>query len=62
MIEKGITLGGKPLRDRLEAVGHRDALDYVRKLARQDRPVRETDIRQVHALVIGRIDPAEAGR
>ena len=62
MIEKGITLGGKPLRDHLEAVGHRDALDYVRKLARQDRPVRETDIRQVHALVTGRIDPAEAGR
>ena len=62
VVEKGITIGGKPLRDHLEAVGHWDALEYARSLARQDRPVRETDIRQIHALVIGRIDPAEAGR
>ena len=34
----------------------------MRGLARQDQPLREADIRQVHALVIGRIDPAGAGR
>ena len=33
VIEKGITIGGKPLRDHLEAVGHQDALDYIRSLA-----------------------------
>ncbi len=56
VIEKGITIGGKPLRDHLEAVGNKDALDYIRSLARQDQPVREADTRQVHALLIGRID------
>lgn len=30
VIEKGITVGGKPLRDHLEALDHYDAVRYVR--------------------------------
>ncbi len=30
IIEKGITVGGKPLRDHLEAIDHYDAIRYVR--------------------------------
>ena len=30
VLEKGITIGGKPLKDHLEAIGHRDALHFVR--------------------------------
>ena|SRR5256885_440467 len=32
VLEKGITIGGKPLKDHLEALGHRDALAFVRTL------------------------------
>ena len=62
VLEKGITIGGKPLRDHMEAVGHKAALDYVRDLARQDQPVRENDVRQIHSLVVGRVDPGQGGR
>ena len=35
VIEKGITISGKPLKDHLEALDHYDAIRYVRELARQ---------------------------
>ena len=35
VIEHGVTIGGKPLRDHLEAVDHFEALRYVRDLAQQ---------------------------
>ncbi len=62
VLEKGITVGGKPLKDHFEAVGHKDALDYVRQVAGSSDPVRENDVRQIHGLVMGRVDPQNAGR
>jgi len=61
VLEKGITIGGKPLKDHLEAVGHRDALGYIRMLGARNEPIRETDIREIHRLILTRIDPDEAG-
>src|ERR1022692_283488 len=46
VIEKGITIGGKPLKDHLEAVDHYDAIRYVRELARQGIAANAT---QAHA-------------
>jgi Fic family protein len=57
VIEHGITIGGKPLKDHLEAVDHFEALRYVRDLARQRVPLRETDIRNLHRLAMQRSDP-----
>jgi Fic family protein len=48
VIEQGITIGGKPLKDHLEAIDHFEALRYVRDLARQAVPLREADIRNLH--------------
>src|SRR5487761_1267954 len=62
VVEHGITIGGKPLKDHLEAVGHFEALHYVRELARQAEPLREADIRSLHRLVMQRADPETAGR
>jgi Fic family protein len=61
VIEQGITIGGKPLKDHLEAVDHFAALGYVRDLARQTTPLREADIRSLHRLVMQRSDPDMAG-
>jgi hypothetical protein len=36
VIEQGITIRGKPLRDHLEALDHYDAIRHVRELARHD--------------------------
>jgi hypothetical protein len=62
ILEKGLTIGGKPLKDHLEAIGHQDALGYVRMLAAETRPIRKTDIRELHRLVLQRVAPADTGR
>jgi hypothetical protein len=41
VVEHGITIGGKPLKDHLEAVGHFEALHYVRDLAQRAEPLQE---------------------
>ncbi len=62
VIERGITIGGKPLKDHLEAIDHHDAIRYVRALARQNSALTEGDIRQLHHLVVQRSQPEIAGR
>ena len=62
VIEHGVTIGGKPLKDHLEAIDHFEALRYIRDLARQTVPLREADTRNLHRLVMLRSDPDAAGR
>jgi len=62
VIEKEITVAGKPLRDHLEAVDHHHAVGYVRSLAARGEPIREADIREIHRMVLGRSLADEAGR
>ncbi len=62
ILEKGITIGGKPMKDHFEAIDHSDALSFVRDLARTAEIIRESDVRAIHRLVLGRSDPVEAGR
>jgi Fic family protein len=62
VIEQGITIGGKPLKDHLEAIDHYDAISYVRALARERAPLTEADVRNLHNLVVRRSAPGIAGR
>jgi Fic family protein len=62
VIEQGITIGGKPLKDHLEALDHYDAMRYIRELGRQTVPLMESDIRNLHSLVVQRSRPEIAGR
>ncbi|HEX4768398.1 MAG TPA: Fic family protein [Lichenihabitans sp.] len=61
VIEKGITIGGKPLVDHIEAVDHHHALEVAREIARQGRPVTEADVLRLHELVLHRSKPGVAG-
>jgi Fic family protein len=62
VIEQGITVAGKPLKDHLEAIDHFDAIRYVRDVARQAVPLAEMDVRNLHRLVMLRSKPDSAGR
>ncbi len=62
VIEKGITIGGKPLRDHMEAIDHAEAIDFVRGLARRETPLTTGTVRELHALVLKRSQPEMAGR
>jgi Fic family protein len=62
VIEQGVTVGGKPLKDHLEALDHYDAIRYVRELARAGTRITEADVRNLHSLVVKRSRPDIAGR
>jgi len=61
VIEQGITVAGKPLKDHLEAIDHFEAIGYVRALARHAGPLTEMDVRSLHRLVMLRSNSAIAG-
>ncbi|PLY01752.1 MAG: cell filamentation protein Fic [Desulfuromonas sp.] len=61
VLEDGITVSGKPLRDHLEAIGHSEALNRVYELA-QSQSIAEKDILDLHRLFYYRIDADNAGR
>jgi Fic family protein len=62
VIEKGITISGKPLKDHLEALDHYDAIRYVREVARHKTPLTESDVRNLHKLVMQRSAPEIGGQ
>ena len=49
---EGMTIDQKPLKDHLEAVGHRDAFLYVQDIAQNNTPLSEAVIKNIHALVL----------
>jgi Fic family protein len=61
LIEHGITVGGKPLRDHLEAVDHYNAVLWMRELAAMTTPVEEATVRELHRRIVFRSQPEIGG-
>ena len=52
MVLKGLTIDQKPLKDHMEAVGHRDAFYFICDLVKERTPLSEAVIKQIHTLVL----------
>lgn len=52
LVLEGITIDKKPLKDHLEAVGHKDAFYYVQKLISNKEKFSEGVIKDIHSLVL----------
>ncbi len=52
MVLRGLTIDQKPLKDHMEAVGHKEAFDFVCELVRDNVPISERVIQQIHYLVL----------
>ena len=52
LVLEGVTIDKKPLKDHLEAVGHRDAFLFVQDLVKNNIPFSESIIKQIHTLVL----------
>lgn len=52
LVLEGITIAAKPLKEHLEAVGHRDAFLYVLDLVQNKVPISEKIIKDIHSLVL----------
>ncbi len=61
ILEDGITIGGKPIKDYYEAVGHGEAYDYMTSLA-TFKDFSEDVIKMLHKFFYHRINEVEAGR
>jgi Fic family protein len=61
VIEHGITVGGKALRDHLEAVDHYAALLWMRDLAAQATPIGKDVVCELHRRIVARSQPEIAG-
>ncbi len=63
LLEDGITVGGKPIRDCYEATGHAVAYDYMLSVARGgDLELTEDVLKRLHYLFYQGIDNIRAGQ
>lgn len=62
VLEDGITIKGKSLREHFEAVNHQEAIQLVEALAQPDFVLNESSILDIHALVLDKIERDFAGR
>lgn len=61
VIEHGITVGGKPLRDHFEAVDHYEAVQWMRAIAAKTTPLDEAVVVDLHRRIVARSQPDIAG-
>ena len=61
VLEKGMTIGGKSVKEHLEAVNHKEAISFLEKLANKKTKIKEADILQLHSIIMSKIDPQNAG-
>ena len=61
IIEDGLTIGGRPMKDHLEAVGHSQAFDYMWNLSK-NKEITERNIKSLHKLFFQAIDEKHAGK
>ena len=54
ILEDGITIGGKTLKEHLEVIDHKEAILFVEELAKTNEQLTERDIQQIHSLVVSR--------
>lgn len=62
VVLEGQTVPGQPLRDHLEASDHAEAINAVRAMAERSTPLGVADVLGLHALVVRRSLPGNAGR
>lgn len=64
IINEGLTIKGKPLRDHLEVKDHYEALDYLYDFIKRDKrqTFSEVTLRTLHQIVLKDTEPVEAGK
>jgi cell filamentation protein, protein adenylyltransferase len=62
VLEEGVTIGRKSLKEHLEVINHKEAIGFVENLAASQTRITERNIREIHSLVLKEIDSKYAGR
>jgi Fic family protein len=62
VLEEGLTIGGKKLREHFEVINHAEAIDYVEDIVSRGMEITEYVIKSIDHLVLKNIDDEHAGR
>ncbi len=62
VVNDGLTISGKSMRDHLEAINHTDAIEFVKELVSKKTIITERTVLQIHNLILRGIDTENAGR
>ena len=62
VVLEGITIGGKTIREHLEVINHKEAIEFLEELVQYNNELSEKDIKNIHAIVLKGIDNENAGR
>lgn len=62
VVNEGVTISGKSMREHLEAINHTEAISYIKDIAKQDIEISERTIKEIHALILHGIDRENVGR
>ena len=62
IVLEGITVGGKSLKEHLEAINHEQAILFLDDLIKDKKPITEWNIKNIHRLVLKEIDNENAGK
>lgn len=52
ILQEGITIAEKPIKDHLDLIGYKDAFEYIMELADRNNPLTEKNIKDIHSLVL----------
>ncbi|KIA98743.1 DNA-binding protein [Flavobacterium sp. JRM] len=62
VINEGLTIAGKTMREHLEAVNHHETISYIKDLTQKNSPVNEKELLNIHNLISRGIKPDHAGK
>ena len=61
VVNEGVTILGKSLREHLEAINHSEAITYIKDFAKKSIEISQRTIKEIHALVLHGINKENAG-
>lgn len=62
ILEDGLTIGhGKSIREHLEVINHKEAIDYIDDIVSTDMDISERVIKNLHYIILKSIDNKNAG-
>ena len=62
VINEGLTVSGKSMREHLEAINHQEAIAYIKNLMEKNTSLNEREVLSIHNLILRGIMPEDAGR
>ncbi|MDR2840136.1 MAG: Fic family protein [Paludibacter sp.] len=62
VVNEGITIGGKSMREHLEAINHAQAVEFIKEIATADIDISERIVKEIHAIILHGINREEAGK